>query len=66
MGKKKKIKKSMESFEKQKKKHEEKIRAYIESGGKNPKLIDYWKGEIEIFESKKKEQEEKLARKKSK
>ncbi len=66
MGKKKKIKKSIESLEKQKKKHEEKIKDYIGSGGKDYSLIEYWEGEVGRFEKEKEKQEEKLARKMSK
>ena len=65
MGKKKKIKKSIESLEKRKKEHEEKIENYIGSGGKDYSLIEYWEGEVGRFEKEKEKQEKKLHRKKS-
>ena len=44
---KKKIKKKIESLEKQKQKHVEKIKDY---GGKNFALLDYWEKEIHGME----------------
>lgn len=60
MGKKKKIKKSIESFDKVIKEHEEKIKEYT---GKNYALIDYWKKEIAQFKKFKEDQEGKLKKK---
>ena len=42
-----KIKKSIESFEKRKKEHEEKLKTYE---GKNYSLKEYWEKEIKQFE----------------
>jgi hypothetical protein len=53
----KKIKQSIESLEKQKEKHLEKIETY---DGKNPFLIEYWKKEINSFNYKIKELKERL------
>ena len=57
---KKRIKKGIESLNKRKEEHEEKIRDYA---GRNDTLVDYWKGEIERFEKKIKERIDKLKRK---
>ena len=57
---KKRIKKGIESLNKRKEEHEEKIRDY---SGRNDTLVDYWKGEIERFEKKIKEMIDKLKRK---
>lgn len=46
---KKKIKKSIESLEKQKQEHREKIEDY---DGKNYALLDYWEKEISSFDNK--------------
>lgn len=62
MGKKKKIMKSIESFEKRIKEHEAKIKEYEESGGKDETLIGYWQEEIERFRKFKKEKEEKIGK----
>ncbi len=59
MGKKKKIEKSIDSFEKRIKEHEKKIEDYRNTDGKNYTLIEYWEKEIEKFKKlKEKEQEE--------
>ena len=57
MGKKKKLKKSIESIELQQRKHQNKIENYK---GKDYTLIPYWKKEIEQLEKKKGEQIDKL------
>ena len=57
MGKKKKIEKSIASFEKQKEEHIKKIEIYE---GKNSTLIPYWEKEIAEIEEKIKKQKEKL------
>lgn len=54
---KKKIKKSIESLNKQIKEHEEKIEEY---GGKNYALLEYWKKEIEVRKKQKEETSKKL------
>ncbi|GAG15969.1 unnamed protein product, partial [marine sediment metagenome] len=41
------FKKGIESLEKRKEEHEEKIKIY---SGKDDTLVDYWKGEIKGFE----------------
>jgi len=64
MGKKKKIKKSIESIEKRIKEHKEKIGKYEKESGKDYALKEYWKREIEDFEEKKEEQIKKLKKKK--
>ena len=48
MGWKKKVKKSIGSFEERIKEHEKKIEKYKESDGKNQELIDYWEEEIQL------------------
>jgi chromosome segregation ATPase len=58
--KKRKIKKSIESFEKRILEHENKIKEYKEKDGRNETLIGYWQDEIEKFKKFKKEKEEKL------
>ncbi len=58
MGKNKKLKKSIESFEKRIKEHEEKIREY--EGEEDSPLINYWEKEIKNFKKKKEEQKRKL------
>ncbi len=60
MGKKKKIEKSIKSFEKQIKKHKEKLENYQTAGGKDYALIDYWEQEIERLKKFKEDEEEKL------
>lgn len=60
MGKKKKIIKSIESFEKRIKEHEEKIGDYKKINGKDYSLIEYWEDEIERLRKQKAEEEEKL------
>lgn len=60
MGKKKKIAKSIETFEKRIKEHERKIEEYEKAGGKNYKLIAYWEKEKEKFRKQKEEEEKKL------
>jgi hypothetical protein len=60
MGKKKKLIKSIKSFEKQIEKHRQKIREYE---GKDYVLKGYWKKEIEEREKQKKEKEERLRKK---
>ena len=60
MDKKKKIIKSIESFEKIIKEHEEKISDYKKTSGKDYSLIEYWEDEIERFRKQKEEEEEKL------
>lgn len=57
MGKKKKIKGAIESFEKQIKEHEKKI---LEYGGKKNYLKDYWRKEITAYKKKKEKLEKKL------
>ena len=61
MASKKKIKKAIESLEKQIKKHEEKVKSYK---GKNYALIGYWQKEIEERKRQKQKKEEKLNREK--
>jgi hypothetical protein len=60
MGKKRKIKKSIQSFQKRIEEHEKKIEEY---NGPKKYLIDYWKGEIERFKKQKTEKEEELKKK---
>ena len=57
MGKNKKLRKSIESFEKRIKEHENKIEEY---SGENNFLINYWEKEIKNFKKKKGERERKL------
>lgn len=57
MGKNKKLKKSIESFEERIREHKRKIE---EDDGKNDFLTNYWEKEIKNFKKKKKEQERKL------
>ncbi len=59
MGKNKKIKKAIKSFEEQIKKHEKKISEY---GGKKDHLKEYWKKEIKDFERQKKKREKELCK----
>lgn len=61
MGKNKKLKKSIESFEKIIKEHEEKIREY--EGEEDSPLINYWEKEIKNFKKKKEERERELGKK---
>ena len=49
MGKKNKIIKSIESFEKRIKEHEDKIQEYKKTDGRNYTLIAYWEKEKEQF-----------------
>jgi hypothetical protein len=60
MGRNKKLKKAIKSFEKQIAKHEEKIKSY---DGLKDTLIPYWEGEIERMENEKAGREKKLRRK---
>ncbi len=60
MAKKKKILKSIESFQKRIDEHKKKIGEY---GGKNEYLIGYWEKEIATFWAQKKEKEDKLKKK---
>ena len=60
MGRKKKIKKSIESFQKRIEEHEKKKEDYANSGGKDYALLDYWEKEIERLKKFKKEEEDKL------
>lgn len=64
MGKKKKIKKSIESYGKRIKEHEEKLKKYGEEGGKNYTLEMYWIKETERFKRFKEEELKKLKKKK--
>ena len=57
MGKNKKLRKSIESFDKKIKEHEEKIEEY---SGENNFLINYWEKEIKNFKKSKEEKEKKL------
>ena len=57
MGKKKKLKKSIESLQKQIEIHKEKIKQY---SGPKEFLIDYWQKQIDEFEKQKKKRETKL------
>ena len=57
---KKKIKKSIESLEKRKQEHREKIETY---NGKNYALLEYWEKEIKSFDSKVEELKRKLEEK---
>ena len=59
MGIKKKIRKSIEIFDKRIKEHEEKIETYKQSGGVNYALLDYWEKEIETFKKIKEDEEKK-------
>ena len=54
---KKKIKKSIESLDKQIREHEQKIRDY---NGEDYTLVPYWKKEIEVRKKQKTEKEKKL------
>lgn len=56
---KKKIKKSIESLDKQIKEHEEKIKDYC---GKDYTLLEYWKKEIEVRKKQKEKKLKKLRR----
>lgn len=58
MGKNKKLKKSIESFEQRIKEHEEKIMKY--KGDENSPIINYWEKEIKNFKKKKEERERKI------
>ncbi|MBI2629718.1 hypothetical protein HYW76_01325 [Candidatus Pacearchaeota archaeon] len=60
MGKKKKILKSIDSFEERIKEHEKKIEDYEQAGGKDYSLIEYWEKEIETFKKFKKDKEDKI------
>lgn len=60
MGKRKKVRKSIESYQKRIEEHEKKIKGYKEGGGRDYALVGYWEKEKEGFEKKKKEEEEKL------
>ena len=62
MGKKKKIEKSIESFEKRIKEHEKKIEGYKNTDGKNYALIEYWEKEIEKFKKLKEREKEAIER----
>jgi len=57
MGSKKKIRKAIESLDKQIKKHEKKIRDYE---GSNEYIMGYWEKEIKIRRMQKAEKEKKL------
>ena len=57
MGENKKLKKSIESFEKRISEHEDKIEEYE---NKESPLVNYWEKEIKCFKKKKEEQEKKL------
>ena len=57
MGKNKKLRKSIESFEERIKEHEKKIKEHIDE---NNFLMEYWEKEIKHFKRKKEEQERKL------
>ena len=57
MGKKRKIKKGIESYDEQIEKHKQKIAEYT---GTNYALIDYWKKEIERYENEKTKEKRKI------
>ena len=57
MASKKKIEKSIESYQKRIEEHLQKVKKY---SGKNEFLIDYWNKEIKEFQRKKKEKKNKL------
>jgi len=57
---KKKIKKAIESLDRQIREHEEKVKAY---SGKDYTLSEYWKKEIEVRKKQKAEKERKLKKK---
>lgn len=57
---KKKLKKGIESIEKQIEKHKEKIESFAHE---NPWLKDYWEAQIEDFKREKKKKEARLKRK---
>ncbi|MEK6800551.1 MAG: hypothetical protein AABY05_01330 [Nanoarchaeota archaeon] len=59
MASKRKIEKSIESFEKRTAEHKEKIKEYE---GPKDYLIDYWEKEIREFERKKTEKERKISK----
>jgi len=61
MGDKKKIRKSIESFEKRIEEHKLKIEGY---GGKKDYLKKYWEDEIKVFKRQKEEEEKKLKKRK--
>ncbi len=61
MGKNKKLRKSIESFEERIKEHERKIEEY--EGEEDSPIIDYWEKEIKNFKNEKKEREGKLEKK---
>lgn len=58
MGKNKKLRKSIESFEQRIKEHENKIEEY--EGKEDSPLINYWEKEIKNFKEKREEQKRKL------
>ena len=60
MGKKKKILKSINSFQKRIDEHKGKIEEYK---GRNPYIVGYWTKEIKNLEKQKSEKEEKLKKK---
>lgn len=60
MGWKKKVKKNIKSFEERIQEHKKKKEEYINSGGKDYKLVEYWEDEIERLKKFKKEKEDKL------
>jgi len=60
MGWKKKVKKSIESFQKRIEEHEKKKEDYIKSEGKDYSLVGYWEEEIERLKKFKKSEEDKL------
>jgi len=60
MGWKKKLKKSIESFQKRIEEHEKKKEEYVKSGGKDYSLLGYWEKEIERLKKFKKDEEDKL------
>ena len=59
-GREKKIKKSIESFEKRIVEHKKKIEDYKKSDRQNYALLDYWEKEIEKFKKLKEEGKDKL------
>ncbi len=61
MGKNKKLKKSIESFEERIKEHERKIEEF--EGEEDSPIINYWEKEIKQFKKEKEERERKLLRK---
>ena len=60
MGKKRKIKKSIQSLQKRIDEHKQKIAEY---GGKNDYVKKYWEKEIGTYEKQKSEKEDKLKKK---